>query len=98
MILVLDVGNTNIVIGVYQKKKLLHNWRLSTNRSATVDEYGIMIDNLFRHAQIHVIDIKGVIISSVVPPLMFVLENLCIKYLKKDPLIVGPGVKTGANN
>jgi type III pantothenate kinase len=97
MILVLDVGNTNIVIGVYQKKKLLHNWRLSTNRSATVDEYGIMIDNLFRHAQIHVIDIKGVIISSVVPPLMFVLENLCIKYLKKDPLIVGPGVKTGLN-
>lgn len=97
MILVLDVGNTNIVIGIYQNKVLLHNWRLSTNRSATVDEYGIMIDNLFRHAEISVKDVKGVIISSVVPPLMFVLENLCIKYLKRDPLIVGPGVKTGLN-
>src|SRR5690554_2425346 len=97
MILVLDVGNTNIVIGIYEKKHLLYHWRLSTNRSATVDEYGIMIHNLFGHAEIKVKDIEGVIFSSVVPPLMFVLENLCSKYLNKVPLIVGPGVKTGLN-
>jgi len=97
MILVIDVGNTNIVIGIYHQKELLHHWRLSTNRSATVDEYGIMIDNLFRYAEIQVKHIDGVIVSSVVPPLMFVLESLCTKYIKKAPLIVGPGVKTGLN-
>ncbi|WJH36385.1 type III pantothenate kinase [Paenibacillus sp. CC-CFT747] len=97
MILVVDVGNTNIVLGIYKKESLLHHWRLSTNRSATVDEYGIMVHNLFHHAGIKVEDIEGVIISSVVPPLMFVLENLCVKYIKKTPMIVGPGIKTGLN-
>lgn len=97
MILVVDVGNTNIVLGIYEQKKLLHHWRLSTNRSATADEYGIMIHNLFRYAGIAAEQIEGVIISSVVPPLMFVLESLCTKYLNKTPLIVGPGIKTGLN-
>ncbi|MDB5055112.1 MAG: pantothenate kinase [Bacilli bacterium] len=97
MILVVDVGNTNIVLGIYEQKNLLHHWRLSTNRAATVDEYGIMIHNLFNHAGIRVEQISGVIISSVVPPLMFVLEQLCSKYLHKIPLIVGPGIKTGLN-
>jgi type III pantothenate kinase len=94
---VVDVGNTNIVLGIYERKQLLHHWRLSTNRSATADEYGIMIYNLFHHARIDVEEIQGVIISSVVPPLMFVLESLCAKYLKRAPLIVGPGIKTGLN-
>jgi type III pantothenate kinase len=97
MILVVDVGNTNIVLGIYDGKNLLHDWRLSTNRSATADEYGMMIYNLFRHAGITLEQVKGVIISSVVPPLMFVLEQLCVKYVKKAPLIVGPGIKTGLN-
>lgn len=97
MILVLDVGNTNIVLGIYEKKELLHHWRISTNRSATVDEYGITIHNLFSHATIELEEIEGVIISSVVPPLMFVFEQLCSKYLRKIPLIVGPGIKTGLN-
>jgi type III pantothenate kinase len=97
LILVVDVGNTNIVLGIYEQKNLLHHWRLSTNRAATVDEYGIMIHNLFNHAGIRVEQISGVIISSVVPPLMFVLEQLCSKYLHKIPLIVGPGIKTGLN-
>jgi len=97
LILVVDVGNTNIVLGIYERKQLLHHWRLSTNRSATADEYGIMIYNLFHHARIDVEEIQGVIISSVVPPLMFVLESLCAKYLKRAPLIVGPGIKTGLN-
>jgi type III pantothenate kinase len=97
MIFVVDVGNTNIVLGVYQGKDLLHHWRLSTNRSATADEYGIMIHNLFQIAGIRVEDIEGVIISTVVPPLMFTLEQVSTKYLKKTPLIVGPGIKTGLN-
>jgi type III pantothenate kinase len=97
MIFVVDVGNTNIVLGVYEGKSLLHHWRLSTNRAATADEYGIMVYNLFQISGIRVEDIEGVIISSVVPPLMFTLEQLSTKYLKKNPLIVGPGIKTGLN-
>jgi type III pantothenate kinase len=97
VILAIDVGNTNIVLGVYEGKRLLHHWRLSTNRSATTDEYGMMIIGLFGHAGIEISDIEGVIISSVVPPLMFVLENLCLQYMKRTPHIVGPGIKTGLN-
>ncbi|WP_138756008.1 type III pantothenate kinase [Paenibacillus sinopodophylli] len=97
MILVIDVGNTNIVLGIYKGKELLHHWRLSTNRSATVDEYGINIHNLFHYAGVKLEQMEGVIISSVVPPLMRTLEQLCLKYLRKTPLVVGPGVKTGLN-
>ncbi|SCW72127.1 type III pantothenate kinase [Paenibacillus tianmuensis] len=97
MILVVDVGNTNIVLGIYEGKQLLHHWRLSTNRSATSDEYGMTMYNLFRHAGIGLDQVDDVILSSVVPPLMFVLEQLCLNYLKKAPLIVGPGIKTGLN-
>ena len=97
MILVIDVGNTNIVLGIYKGKQLLHHWRISTNRSGTVDEYGIMIHNLFQYAGISLQQIEGVAISSVVPPLMGLLEQLCAKYMKKTPLIIGPGVKTGLN-
>jgi type III pantothenate kinase len=97
VILVVDVGNTNIVLGIYEGKTLLHHWRLSTNRSATADEYGIMIHNLFHYAGVKLDQMDGVIISSVVPPLMRTLEQLCHKYLHKVPIIVGPGVKTGLN-
>jgi len=97
LILVIDVGNTNIVLGIYKGKELLHHWRLSTNRSATVDEYGINIHNLFHYAGVKLEQMEGVIISSVVPPLMRTLEQLCLKYLRKVPLVVGPGVKTGLN-
>lgn len=97
MFVVVDVGNTNIVLGIYAKKELLHHFRLSTNRQATVDEYGVLIHNLFQMSRIDVDVIEGVIISSVVPPLMHVLEEMCETYLKKKPLIVGPGIKTGLN-
>lgn len=98
MILVLDVGNTNIVVGVYgESHKLLHHWRMSTNRSATADEYGMLLHSFFHHASIRLQDIEGVMISSVVPPLMPTLEKLCQQYIGKDPLIVGPGIKTGLN-
>ncbi|MBD2848407.1 type III pantothenate kinase [Paenibacillus sp. IB182496] len=97
MILVIDVGNTNIVVGVYRGSELLHHWRLSTNRSATVDEYGVTIHNLLQLADLRIDEIAGIMISSVVPPLMRTLEQLCLKYMRQRPLIVGPGIKTGLN-
>ncbi|GGG10468.1 type III pantothenate kinase [Paenibacillus aceti] len=97
MFLVVDVGNTNIVLGIYQERELLHHFRIGTNRQATVDEYGVLIYNLFQMSNISIGQIEGVIVSSVVPPLMHVLEELCVKYLKRKAIIVGPGIKTGLN-
>lgn len=97
MILVVDVGNTNIVLGMYQGRELLHHYRISTSRQATADEYGVLIHNLFSMGGVLKDDIKGVIISSVVPPLVHVLEEMCDKYIGRTPLIVGPGIKTGLN-
>jgi type III pantothenate kinase len=97
MMLAVDIGNTNIVLGVYRKRELLHHFRLSTARQSTVDEYGVMIHNLFQMSGISIKDVEGVIISSVVPPLVKTIEDMCKKYIGKDPLIVGPGIKTGLN-
>ncbi|MGM1023099.1 MAG: type III pantothenate kinase [Bacillota bacterium] len=97
MILVVDVGNTNIVLGLYQGQELLHHYRISTSRQATADEYGVLIHNLFSMGGVLKDNIKGVIISSVVPPLVHVLEEMCDKYIGRTPLIVGPGIKTGLN-
>jgi len=97
MFLVVDVGNTNIVLGIYKERELLHHFRIGTNRQSTVDEYGVLINNLFQMSNIDIKQIEGVIISSVVPPLMHVLEELCVKYLRRKPLIVGPGIRTGLN-
>lgn len=97
MILVVDVGNTNIVLGLYEGRDLTHHWRLSTNRSSTVDEYGVLISNLFQLAGVRANQIEGVILSCVVPPIMHTLEQLFTKYVGKEALVVGPGIKTGLN-
>lgn len=97
MIVVIDVGNTNIVLGIYRGSELLYHWRMSTNRSATSDEYGMMVYNLFHYAGISLDEIRGVVISSVVPPLMRTLELLSKTYLRQTPLVIGPGIKTGLN-
>lgn len=97
MLLVFDVGNTNMVLGVYEGKKLLKDWRISTDKEKTSDEYGVLINNLFQFDGLNLKNVKDVIISSVVPNVMHSLENFSIKYCKKQPLIVGPGVKTGLN-
>lgn len=97
MILVLDVGNTNIVIGIYDEKELLTEWRISTQMIRSADEYGIQFANLFKLANIEISEVDGVIISSVVPTIMYSLEHMVRKYFKLDPLVVGPGVKTGIN-
>ncbi|MCX7569591.1 type III pantothenate kinase [Tumebacillus sp. DT12] len=97
MILVLDVGNTNITLGLYQGKELLTHWRVATVRDRTEDEYGILIKNLIRDRGLDPKDIEGIAISSVVPPLMFALERMSVKYFGHKPIVVGPGVKTGLN-
>ena len=95
MILVLDVGNSNIVAGVFQGKELLTHWRVRTDRLRTADEYGLMLMGLFQHARIDPRQIKGSIISSVVPPLVSELEWMLGKYFNNKAMIIGPGIKTG---
>jgi len=97
VILVMDVGNTNIVLGAYDGKKLLNHWRMGTNREKTADEYGMFMMSLFSNDKIDTNNIEAVIIASVVPPIMYTLEHAIRKYLKRDPVIVGPGIKTGIN-
>lgn len=97
MILVMDAGNTNIVIGVYRDDKLIGDWRLSTDLKRTSDEYGALITELFDRNKLDTSEVKGVIISSVVPSIMHSVENTIRKYFNTKPVIVGPGVKTGIN-
>lgn len=97
MIFVFDIGNTNIVLGVYDNDKLEHHWRIETNRYKTEDEYGMIIKSLFDHVDLSFSSIDGIIISSVVPPIMFALERMCQKYFHIKPLVVGPGTKTSLN-
>lgn len=97
MILVLDVGNTNMTLGVYEGRKLLLHWRMSTDRNKTADEYGMLFLSLFNYEKIDASLIKAVVIDSVVPPIMYSLERAIKKYFKTEPIIVGPGIKTGIN-
>ena len=96
MLLVIDVGNTNIVLGAFDNETLVGHWRISTDRVRTTDEYGMLMMNLFFHdRKVNVSDINSIIISSVVPPLMPTLERVCLRYFNVKPIIVGPGTKTG---
>jgi type III pantothenate kinase len=95
MLLVIDVGNTNTVLGVYEGEKLLHHWRVWTDREKTSDEYGILLRNLYDASHFSSREIKAIIISSVVPPLTPTIVDLCERYFGVTPLVVGPGVKTG---
>ncbi|CAM4376499.1 pantothenate kinase [Bacillus manliponensis] len=97
MIFVLDVGNTNAVLGVFKDGELCQHWRMETDRHKTEDEYGMLVKQLLEHEGLTFHDIKGIIISSVVPPIMFALERMCEKYFGIKPLVVGPGIKTGLN-
>lgn len=86
-----------MVLGVYEGDELKYHWRIETNRHKTEDEYGMIIKSLFEHEKLSFSDIDGIIISSVVPPIMFTLERMCEKYFHIKPLVVGPGIKTGLN-
>ena len=95
MLLVMDVGNTNTVLGVYEGTRLVAHWRLTTVRDRTVDEYGILARTLLSLAAIEVGAIQDIIIASVVPPLNSVLEAMARSYFHLAPLWVEPGIKTG---
>jgi len=106
MLLVLDVGNTNTVLGVFAKAdgadgaaphygKLVANWRVTTSATQTVDEYGVLFRNLFAMANLEVSAVGGIVVSSVVPPLDSTLREMCERYFNSRPLFIEPGVKTG---
>ncbi|MBZ2176048.1 type III pantothenate kinase [Schnuerera sp. xch1] len=97
MLLLIDVGNTNIVFGVYKEDKLIYDWRIATDKNKTSDEYGLLFEQIFKYHGICPKDVEDVIISSVVPTLMYTLSAMSIKYFNKEPLVVGPGIKTGMN-
>jgi len=95
MLLAMDVGNTNTVLGVFRGAELIANWRLTTARDQTVDEYGVLTRNLFTLAGLDPSEIHGVIISSVVPPLNGTLQDMAERYFHTKALFIEPGVRTG---
>ena len=111
MLLVIDVGNTNTVLGVFERvphrpgedvttetaryERLVANWRVGSHLNRTVDEYGVIFRNLFSMDNLEVSGVHGIVISSVVPPLDSVLRQVCERYFKTKPLFIEPGVKTG---
>lgn len=97
MILLVDVGNTNIVLGVYKGLENIASWRISTDSKKTSDEYGIQVMQLFMQSELNPKEVEGIIISSVVPNIMHSLENMIKKSFGINPLVVGPGIKTGIN-
>ncbi|MFQ6082734.1 MAG: type III pantothenate kinase [Candidatus Aminicenantia bacterium] len=95
MLLAIDIGNTNITLGIFKEERLITDWRIFTEKEKTTDEYGISILNLFNFSKLNPAKIKAIIISSVVPPLTPVFSEMSRKYFKVKPLIVEPGIKTG---
>src|ERR1700732_58266 len=111
MLLVIDVGNTNTVLGVFERvahragedvttdppahERLVANWRVGSHLNRTVDEYGVIFRNLFSMDNLEVSAVHGIVISSVVPPLDPVLRTCCERYFNTKPLLMEPGVKTG---
>jgi type III pantothenate kinase len=95
MLLTIDVGNTNTVLGVFRGNELAAHWRLTTARDQTVDEYGILIRNLFSLAGLEPKAVDGIVISSVVPPVNATLTEMARRYFGLEALFVGPGIKTG---
>ena len=97
MILVIDVSNTNSTLGVFDGEKLVANWRLTTWNNRTSDETGMMLRMLFVHSDVSIEDIDAVIVSSVVPNVMYSLLSAIRKYLNQEPMVVRAGMKTGIN-
>jgi type III pantothenate kinase len=95
MLLVIDVGNTNIVLGIYDGERLVDNWRIWTERDRTSDEYGILVRNLFSSRSISLGGIEAIAISCVVPPMLNMLLELSERYFQRKPLIVEFGMNTG---
>ena len=97
MLLVFDVGNTNIVLGLYDGDKMIYHWRAATNELKTADEYAASLGMMFQLDGVTFAMVTDIIISSVVPPVNPTLEYLCRRYFHVEPMMVGPGMKTGLN-
>ena len=95
MLLAFDIGNTNIVIGVFQQDKLLADWRVASDRQKTFDEYGLLLEQFFQSRHLQRKDVTDIIISSVVPNLTDIIKLMCEYYFQLTPMIVGNGLKTG---
>jgi type III pantothenate kinase len=95
MLLAIDVGNTNTVLGAFQGHALLAHWRVETHPGRTFDEYGILVRQLFAWSKLDADQVRAVAVSSVVPPLHFNLQRMAERYFGAKPMFVGPGVKTG---
>lgn len=95
MLLVIDVGNSNTVLGIYEGQTLKKDWRVGTDKYRTVDEYAMLINDLFRLSGLQFTDLTDVIVSTVVPPMLNTIEGLCRQYFHLTPFVVGPGMKTG---
>jgi type III pantothenate kinase len=95
MLLAFDVGNTNIVLGVFREGKLIQNWRMETFNSRSADEYGMVINQLFAYEGLSPADVDDVIISTVVPSVLYTIQHTSMKYFNRRAIVVGPGIKTG---
>ena len=95
MLLAFDVGNTNIVLGVFDGDRLIQNWRLETNAYRSADEYGMAVNQLFAFEGLKFSDVSDVIVSTVVPPVLYTLQHMSQKYMGKRAIVIGPGIKTG---
>ncbi len=95
MLLAIDIGNTQIVIGVYRGERLVVDWRLMTDQRRTGDEYGILLQNLFAGSGLSCKDINGVIMSCVVPPMLSMMLELCRRYFNAEPVCIGPHMDMG---
>ena len=95
MLLAIDIGNTNVVLGIFDNERLVENWRVGTKTQITPDEYAMIFKDLFNFAEIEFAQIDGVIISTVVPPLLSVMTEMSQKYFRIDPMVVTHETKTG---
>lgn len=97
MILVMDIGNTNIKAAVFDGEGLVQKWRCATNLTMTSDQYGITMADLFRYHRLDMRCVEGIMISSVVPTINFTIEHMCKDYFGMEPRFLVPGIKTGLN-
>ncbi|HEV3486179.1 MAG TPA: type III pantothenate kinase, partial [Vicinamibacterales bacterium] len=88
MLLAIDIGNTNVTIGVFEADRLTHNWRLAALRERTADELGIYVTRLFEQTKVDVSDVSGIVVASVVPPLTRPMEEMCERYFGRSALFV----------
>ena len=95
MLLAIDIGNTNVTLGVFDKEELRATWAIATDIKKTADEYAVFLMNLLPREDLTLEEIDQISIACVVPPLLSTMEDMCSRYFKTTPLVVGPGVKTG---